>query len=104
MLLHHLGKVAAHPEFGNIAVIQAYVNRSVIVGIHQKIGNNLLKVSSDGFSERSTRTGIQLGYFGNRLIESLFSDIQFLNDFLPVLPGKFFITVTDDALFQVQYR
>ena len=40
MLLHHLGKVAAHPEFGNIAVIQAYVNRSVIVGIHHLKGGS----------------------------------------------------------------
>ena len=104
MFLHHLGKVTTHTEFGNITVIQAYVNGSVVIGVHQKIRNYLLKASSDSLSERSTRTGIQLGDLGNRLTESFFFHIQFLDDLLPVFSGEFFITITDDTFFQVQYR
>lgn len=104
MLFHHFREVATHTEFGDITVIEAYIDSSVIIRFHDKVGNYLLEIPADRFSQRSTRTGIQLGYLIKSFLESLFINVQFLYNLLPVFTGEFFITLSDDTFFQLQYR
>jgi len=104
MFFHHFREVATHTEFGDITVIEAYIDGSVIIRFHDKVGNYLLEIPADRFSQRSTRTGIQLGYLIKSFLESLFINVQFLYNLLPVFTGEFFIALSNDTFFQLQYR
>ena len=51
MFLHHLGEVAAHAQFRQVPVVEADVDGSVVVGIDDEVGDDLLQVPSDGFTQ-----------------------------------------------------
>ena len=104
MFFHHFREVTAHTKLGNITVIETDIDCSVIVCFHDEIGNDLLEVSPDSFSQRGTGTRVQLGDFADNFIERIFVDIQFPDDFLPMLAGEFFIIVSDNTFFEFQYR
>ena len=51
MLLYHFGEVTAHTKFRYIPVIEIDADRAVIIGIYNKVGNDLLHVTTDGFTQ-----------------------------------------------------
>ena len=104
MFLYHLREVAAHAQLRQIAVVEADVDGSVIVGVYYEIGDDLLQVPSDGFTQRCARTGVELGDLFKCLIEVFFVQSQLFDDLFPMLAGELFVTFTDDFFFRLQQR
>ena len=104
MFLHHLRKITAHTKLRNITVIKADIDSTVIIRFYDEVGDYLLEVPPDSLSQRSSRTGIQLCNLTDSFIECFFINIQLFYNLFPMLPGKFFITISDDAFFDIQYR
>ena len=104
MFLYHLREVAAHAQLRQIAVVEADVDGSVIVGVYYEIGDDLLQVPSDGFTQRCARTGVELGDLFKCLIEVFLVQSQLFDDLFPMLAGELFVTFTDDFFFRLQQR
>ena len=102
MLFHHLGEITAHTQFRNVPVVQSQIDGTVIVCIYNEVGDDLLHVPADGFTQRGTRTRIEFADLFDSLFKSIFFQSEFLLYLVPMLTGKFFVTFGDDRFFYIK--
>ena len=104
VFLYHFGEIAAHAQFGNIPVVERQVDSAVVIGIHNKIGYDLLQVLADSFTQRRSRTRVQFADFFYGLLESFFFQSEFLLYFVPMLTGEIFVAFGNDCFFNIKNR
>ena len=102
MLFHHLGEITAHTQFRNVSVVQSQIDGTVVVCIYNEVGDDLLHVPADGFTQRGTRTRIEFADLFDSLFKSIFFQSEFLLYLVPMLTGKFFVTFGDDRFFYIK--
>ena len=90
---------AAQAEFGHVVVVEAQADGAVVFGLHDKVGDDLLDVLSDGFSHRASRARVELYQFCYGIVVLLFGDVQLLQDFILVFLRELVTALADDVVF-----
>ena len=104
MFVQHFRKLPAQAKLRYVPVVERQGYGTVIFGVNDKVRNDLLEVLADRFSQRTSRTRVQLGQFSRSCIVLFFGDTQFLDDFIFVFSGKLVAALANDIQFNLFQR